>query len=132
MDNKRDAQTFEVEISIENNTLVVGANGGNVVGAPGDRIIWRSAPGGPPFSLQFFQLAAEPTAQASNDDACSEIDVSTLPSWPFSRPDEFPDEPVTFFEAVLEGKSTPATMPFKYYVTVGNLRLDPIVIIDKK
>jgi hypothetical protein len=130
MDNKRDAQTFEVEISIQNNTLVVGANGGNVVGAPRDRIIWRSAPGGPPFSLQFFQLASEATVQASNDDACIEIDVSTLPSWPFSRPDKFPDEPVTFFEAVLEGKSTPAT-PFKYYVTVGNLRLDPIVIIDK-
>jgi len=34
---------------------------------------------------------------------------------------------------VLGGKSTPATpaTPFKYYVTVGNLRLDPIVIIDK-
>jgi hypothetical protein len=31
---------------------------------------------------------------------------------------------------VLAGKSVPAT-PFKYYVTVGNLRLDPIVIIDK-
>jgi len=121
--------TFEVEISINNNTLVVGANGGNVVGAPGDRIIWRSAPGGPPFLLQFFQLGSEPTARAK-DDACIEIDVSKLPSWPFSWPKEFPDEPVTFFEAVLEGKSTPAT-PFKYYVTVGNLRLDPIVIIDK-
>ncbi|HEX4677267.1 MAG TPA: hypothetical protein VH209_18145 [Steroidobacteraceae bacterium] len=130
MDNKRDAQTFIVEISVQNNTLVVGANGGNVVGAPGDLIIWRSAEGGPRFSLEFFQLGSEPTAQAMNDDACIEIDVSALPSWPFSRPDKFPDEPVTKFEAVLEGKSTPAT-PFKYYVTVGNLRLDPIVIIDK-
>jgi hypothetical protein len=130
MDNKLDAQTFEVEISIQNNTLVVGANGGNVVGAPGDRIIWRSAPEGPPFSLEFFQLGSEPTVQASKDDDCIETDVAALPSWPFSRPKEFPGEPVRLFEAVLGGKSTPAT-PFKYYVTVGNLRLDPIVIIDK-
>ena len=130
MDIKRDAQTFEVEISVNNNTLVVGANGGNVVGAPGDRIIWRSAQGGPPFSLEFFQLGAEPSLRASKDDACIETDVATLSSWPFSWPKEFPGEPVSFFEAVLEGKSIPAT-PFKYYVTVGNLRLDPIVIIDK-
>jgi hypothetical protein len=131
MDIKRGAQTFTVEISIKNNTLVVGTNGGNVVGAPGDRIIWRSAPGGPPFSLEFFQLGAEePSVQADKDDACIETDVSTLPSWPFSHPKHFPREPVREFEAVLEGKSVPAT-PFKYYVTVGNLRLDPIVIIDK-
>jgi hypothetical protein len=130
MDIKREAQTFTVEISVNNNTLVVGANGGNVVGAPGDRIIWRSAPGGPPFSLEFFQLGAEPSVPANKHDTSIKTDVPALPSWPFSHPKHFPREPVREFEAVLEGKSVPAT-PFKYYVTVGNLRLDPIVIIDK-
>jgi hypothetical protein len=131
MDNKREPQTFEVEISVKHNTLVVGTNGGNVVGAPGDRIIWRSAKEGPRFSLEFFQLGAEAPKQDAPRDAIGiKTDVSTLPSWPFSHPKHFPREPVHEFEAVLEGKSVPAT-PFKYYVTVGNLRLDPIVIIDK-
>jgi hypothetical protein len=131
MDNERKPQTFEVEISVKNNTLVVGANGGNVVGAPGDRIIWRSAQGSPRFSLEFFQLGAEEPKRDTPEGAIGiKTDVSTLPSWPFSHPKHFPHEPVPVFEAVLEGKSVPAT-PFKYYVTVGNLRLDPIVIIDK-
>jgi hypothetical protein len=132
--NKREAASiFEVDISIQNNTLVVGMNGGNVVALPGDRVLWRTAQDAPQFTLEFFQVASEPTVQDRKDDADIHIDVARLPRWPFSEPPPPPGGvvgPTRAFAGVLSGGGQPPTT-FKYYVTVGNLRLDPIVIIDK-
>jgi hypothetical protein len=125
------AVSFEVDITIQANTLLVGTTGGNVLGKPGDRVLWRTDPAGPPFTLEFFQIASEPSV-AETDDACIEIDVAGLPRWPFTEPAEPKGGvigPTHQFVGIL-GDNEETT--FKYYVTVGNLRLDPIIIIDRK
>ena len=122
-------QVTEIEISIQNNTLVVGVNGGNVTGGPGDTVIWRAGEGVREFTLQFFQLAAEPAANSE----CECIEVADLSRWPFSEPPMPPNAtvgPTRLFRGTLAGKATPATA-FKYMVTAGNLQLDPIIIIDR-
>ncbi len=129
--NRREARTFEVDITVQNNTLVVGMNGGNITAAPGDRVLWRTAPGGTPFTLEFFQLASEPSL-ARKDHARVNIDVAALPRWPFADPPEPPGGvvgPTDTFVGVLSEKIAPYSA-FLYYVTVGNLRLDPILIWD--
>jgi hypothetical protein len=133
--DERDAEpTFTVDISIENNTLVVGENGGNVVGAPENIVVWRTGPDEPMFTLEFFQLIAEPTTAARKDKSCGHTDVAAQPHWPFSYPPNPPPggvtEPARKFVGVLKGPGEPATS-FKYYVTVDNLRLDPIIIVDR-
>jgi hypothetical protein len=125
---EQEPSVFEIDVSVQNNTLIVGANGGNITGAPGDMVIWNAGIGVPAFTLQFYQLAAE---AAANDES-NEIDVSSLPRWPFAEPPP-PNAiigPVRTFTGTLSGRATPATA-FKYTVTVGNLRLDPIVILDR-
>jgi hypothetical protein len=60
--------------------------------------------------------------------------TSALTRWPFSYPPNPPTSGVTAptrkFVGVLKGPGVPATS-FKYYVTVGNLTLDPIIIVDR-
>ena len=122
--------TYEIDITVENNTLVVGMNGGNIVAAPRDRVVWRIAPGGTPFTLEFFQLAAEPSLEERKDDACVNIDVAALERWPFAEPPRPPKGgivgPTHEFVGILSDEITSGA--FLYYVTVGNLRLDPILI----
>jgi hypothetical protein len=125
------AVSFEVDITIQANTLLVGTTGGNVLGKAGDRVLWRTDPAGPPFTLEFFQVAAEPSVEET-DDACIEIDVAGLPRWPFAEPEEPKGGvigPTHQFIGILDDNEETT---FKYYVTVGNLRLDPIIIIDRK
>ena len=124
----QETASVEVEISVQNNTLIVGVNGGNITGAPGETILWRAGHGAKAFTLQFFQLAAEPSAKNPS----GRTDVVALPRWPFVEPPP-PNGlvgPTHFFRGTLSGKAEPATA-FKYYVNVGNLQLDPIVIIDR-
>jgi hypothetical protein len=58
--------------------------------------------------------------------------VSALPHSPFVEP--LPTGPHNRFVGTLkeEARNTPASQypAYKYYVTVGNLRLDPIIIVD--
>jgi hypothetical protein len=122
---------FEIDITAQHNTLVIGMNGGNIVAAPRDRVLWRTAHGGRPFTLEFFQLAAEPSQAARKDDACVKIDVAALSRWPFAEPSEPPPGgivgPTHEFVGVLSDKID-SSRAFVYYVTVGNLRVDPIII----
>ena len=127
---RRPPMTFEIDITVQNNTLVIGMNGGNIVAQAGDRVVWRTA--GKPFTLEFFQLASEPSHQARKDNAGIKIDVSALSRWPFAEPPEPPNGivgPTHEFVGVLSDKIAPSSA-FMYYVTVGNLRLDPIIIWD--
>jgi hypothetical protein len=133
-EKERDPEsTYAVDISIQHNTLVVGANGGNIVGAPEDQVRWRTGMDQPPFTLEFFRVASEPTVAASKDGG-DEIDVAALPRWPFSDPPQQPPNgvigPTREFVGTLKGPGNPATS-YKYYVTVQNLRLDPIIIVDR-
>ena len=112
-----------IVIDVQSNTLICGANGGNAYLSPGDRIRWKSADRRLPFTLEFFRLGLEA------DGEC--IEVSSLDRWPFADPPE-PKRgivgPTTEFKATLKKKGGAA---FKYTVTVGNLRLDPIIIVDR-
>lgn len=128
MSVNKTGRVIEIEISVLNNTLVVGVNGGNVTGEPGDRVVWLAGDGVEEFTLQFFRLVPEPTA---NED-CDEIAVADQPHWPFSqdRPRNGIVGPTDEFEGTLMGESKPAS-GFKYCVTAGNLQLDPVVIIDR-
>jgi hypothetical protein len=121
-------RVFEVIISIQNNALVVGVNGGNVTGAPNDKIIWRAGAGVNTFTLQFFQLGAEP---AANEEHKRTV-VRDLFPWPFKGepPRGGIVGPTESFEGTLTGNSVPARA-FKYAITVGNLNLDPVVIVDR-
>jgi hypothetical protein len=119
---------IEIDIYVQNNTLIVGVNGGNITGAPGDTVVWSAGEGVETFTLQFFRLAAEPAANVD----CDRIDVAKLSRWPFagSPPLNGVVGPVDNFAGVLSGSGQPATA-FKYTVSVGNLQLDPIVILDR-
>ncbi len=121
------AAHVEIDVSVHNNTLIVGVNGGNITGAPGETLLWRAADGTKAFTLQFHQLAAEPSTQAP----CA-TDVAQLSPWPFAEP--APPHgivgPTRAFRGTLTGKGQPATA-FKYSVAVGNLQVDPIVIVDR-
>jgi len=60
--------------------------------------------------------------------------VKDLPPWPFAG--DMPPGGIAnsnaegLFEGTLKGHSVPAT-GFKYSVVVGNLQLDPVVIVDR-
>jgi hypothetical protein len=81
------------------------------------------------FTLQFYRLAAEP---AAGHDHRGHVVVADLPRWPFEgeSPENDVVGPTERFQGVLLGEATPASA-FKYSVAVGNLQLDPIVIIDR-
>lgn len=121
-------RVFEVDISVQNNTLVVGLNGGNITGGRDDRVIWRAGHGVQTFTLQFFQLGAEPAANEER----RRIVVQDLLPWPFKGepPPGGIVGPTERFEGVLEKDSVEAKA-FKYTIVVGNLQLDPVVIVDR-
>jgi hypothetical protein len=58
--------------------------------------------------------------------------VASLPRWPFEGKEPPNDVvgPTERFEGTLLPNGKPA-IAFKYTVSVGNLSLDPIVIIDR-
>ena len=126
--NEHNTANVEIDVSVYNNTLIVGVNGGNITGAPGETILWRAAAGAKAFTLQFFQLAAEPNAKGRRE----HIDVTELPSWPFTEPPPANGivGPTRAFRGTLSAKAQPATA-FKYSVAVGNLQIDPILILDR-
>lgn len=124
---------FEMDITVQNNQIVVGTNGGNVNGKPLDVLKWRTPPGGQKFTLEFFQIAPEASVQARKEHAAEHIDVAELSRWPFCEPPEPAGGvvgPTNEFVGKLSG-AFPRPTGFKYYVTVGNLRLDPIIIVDE-
>lgn len=113
--------TTRIEVNVEQNTLQCGVNGGNAYLYPGDKIKWTSAKKNLRFTLEFFRLGLEEEGEP--------VDVSALDSWPFEDPPEPKGGvvgPTDEFKAVLSNEKGAV---FKYYVTVGNLRLDPILIV---
>src|SRR5437870_13858824 len=69
--------TIPIDISVLNNTLSVGANGGSARGYPGARILWRAVSQDVAFVLEFFQLAVE---------AQKPTDVREPKRWPVNEP----------------------------------------------
>jgi hypothetical protein len=116
-----DTNPVALEISLQNGSLLCGQAGGHIRGLPGVRVQWAS---NQDFTLEFFRLAEEPV---------SGVPVSQdSPRWPFSEPRlEDVKWPLQKFEGVLREDPSHCPSVYKYYITVGNLRLDPIVIIDR-
>jgi hypothetical protein len=116
-------KSIEIKIDVERNTLICGISGGNAYLPPGTTVEWQSAGRSGPFTLQFFRLGLE------NDS--NTTDVSGLDSWPFSEPAE-PKGGVTTPSHKFQGRlNADKAVAYKYCVTVGNMRLDPIIIVDK-
>ena len=110
----------KIKIDVERNALICGANGGNAYLAPGDKVKWVSARSDLRFTLEFFQLGLENS---------KEVEVAALHGWPFQDPPEPRGGvvgPTDEFKGTLLNENG---LVFKYYVTVGNLRLDPILIV---
>lgn len=108
-----------LEIRVQDGAILCGRTGGHVRGETGHRIQWTSDRD---FTLEFFRLAEEP------EEGCA-ADPEGLGGWPFSEPARPQDVkwPLKQFAGVLnDGYGA-----YKYYITVGNLRLDPIIIIDR-
>jgi len=116
-----DTKPVVLLISVENGTVLCGEVGGHIRGKPGVRVQWASDQ---EFTLEFFRLAEE-TADG--------VPVSQdSPKWPFSEPRlEDVKWPLQKFEGVLREDPSHSPSVYKYYITLGNLRLDPIVIIDR-
>jgi hypothetical protein len=111
-----------IGIQVVNNTIVCGRVGGHALLKAGGEIIWESLDDRP-FSLDFFRIPVE-----NDPDLGPAVD---LDSWPFAEPRE-PDpkltQNVTAFRGILKNEKLVA---YKYYVTIGNLRLDPVIIVDE-
>jgi hypothetical protein len=119
----RPPQTTRINVDVSNNTIICGANGGNVSGYSEDEIVWFSTDRRNAWTLQFVPLGLE------NEGA----PLQELSTWPFIEP-EPPGGLVaatTEFRGKLREFRQDAA-PFKYTLTIGNLRLDPIVIVVSK
>jgi hypothetical protein len=119
---------IEISVDVRNNTVVCGVNGGNVLGSAGTQVVWRAENDSLEFTLEFFRLAAEPQRDTPAD--CKSLDVRRLPRWPFKEPEPKLGIVGPTREFAGTFKEDTDLRAYKYYVTVENLRLDPIVIVD--
>lgn len=116
-----------IKIDVQRNTLLCGVNGGNAYLEPGDKVKWTSASRDLTFTLEFFQLGLEEAEKDYKEGR--PLDVRALPNWPFDDPPEPKGGvwgPTNEFTGTIAQKKG---LAFKYYVTIGNLRLDPILIV---
>jgi hypothetical protein len=112
--------TTEIDIDVKNNTVIVGQNGGNVRGKSSDRFVWNSASS--QFKLRFHPLGVEGAPA-----------ILELPDWPFDeeQPASGIVGPTKKFVGTLSDRNAPGGA-YKYSISVGNLIVDPIIIVDKK
>lgn len=106
-----------LKIRVDSGSVLCGTVGGNADLKGGQRLEWVSDQ---PFTLEFFRTPYE------GDEECDPV---KLDGWPFSDPGRARDVswPVKSFAGVLK----PGFALYKYSITVGNLRLDPIIIVDR-
>ncbi len=110
--------TIDIDISVERNTIICGRNGGHVRACEGTRIVWRS---GNEFTVQFSPFAVENPGTP---------DLTNLPAWPFEENPADLRKPQIMHQATL--LPDVPLVGYKYTLTLGNLTLDPIIIVDKK
>jgi hypothetical protein len=109
-----------IQIDVQNGTVTCGASGGHVRVPHGTQITWTSKGADKKFQLEFVQLGLE-SADAARE----------LVHWPFEEPMGKPS-PTNSFVGTLKKIGQEGHAPvYKYSVRVGNLLLDPIIIIDK-
>lgn len=116
-------QTIRIAVDVQNNTIICGTNGGNVSGCTDDRIVWLSGDPRLKWTLQFFPLGLE------NDRATP---LAQLSAWPFREREPAGGIVPATSEFAGTLRDFDAAGGFKYTITVGNLSLDPIIIVDSK
>jgi hypothetical protein len=110
-----------IQIDVRNGTVTCGASGGHVRVPHGSQITWTSKGADKKFELEFFQLGLE-SADATRE----------LVHWPFEEPQGSKSGPTNTFVGTLKKIGNEGHAPvYKYNVRVGDLLLDPIIIIDK-
>ena len=106
-----------LKIRVDSGSVLCGTVGGNADLKGAQKVEWVSEL---PFTLEFFRTPYE------DDRECDPVELN---GWPFADPQRAQDVrwPVKSFAGVLkEGFAL-----YKYSITVGNLRLDPIIIVDR-
>jgi hypothetical protein len=117
-----------IKIDVKDGKITCGANGGHIRVPHGTAITWTSEGTGQTFELEFSQLEVETAATAS-----------ALLHWPFDKPAAAKPGPTDSFTGTLRklppaaGHALAAGHPpiYKYSVRVGDLLLDPIIIVDR-
>jgi hypothetical protein len=111
-----------IQIDVQDGKVTCGKNGGHVRVPHGTAITWTSQGTGKKFVLEFSQLGVETAATARE-----------LEDWPFDKPAGPETAPTDTFTGTL--KKLPQTAGhapvYKYNVRVGELLLDPIIIVDR-
>ncbi len=110
-----------IKIDVKNGVVTCGANGGHVRVCHGTKITWTSDGDDKKFKLEFFPMELESGTP------------SPLEHWPFKESADSQPSPANTFVATLRDVGDSDHVPvYKYNVRVGDLLLDPILIIDRK
>lgn len=108
-----------IKINVRDGQVTCGSNGGHVRVRHGSVVTWKSTGKDKKFELEFFQLGVEAGSAAAE-----------LDHWPFKE--KRPAAPTNTFVGTLKKLAPNEAAPvYKYYVKVGKLVLDPIVIVDR-
>jgi hypothetical protein len=110
-----------IQIDVKDGEVSCGENGGHIRVPHGTVITWTSTDAAEKFVLEFEQLGIQPTTAGR-----------TLDHWPFDDPSGPRSEPANTFKGTLKKLTSDAHTPvYKYNVRVGDLLLDPIIIVDR-
>ena len=111
-----------IKIDVQNGKVTCGKNGGHIRVPHGTAIKWTSEGTGKKFVLEFSQLGVETAATARK-----------LEHWPFAKPEGPESAPTNSFTGTLKAlPQGPGHAPvYKYNVRIGDLLLDPIIIVDR-
>jgi hypothetical protein len=111
-----------IHIDVKDGKVVCGTNGGHVRVPHGTAITWTSKDKDQKFELEFFQLGVETAGVAQE-----------LEHWPFESPAAPPTGRKSEFTGTLRKLPSIAghAPVYKYNVRVGDLLLDPIIIVDR-
>ena len=108
-----------IKIDVRDGRITCGTSGGHIRVPHESVITWKSTGEDKKFELEFFQLGTE-TADAAGE----------LEHWPFQE--TRPSGPTNTFVGTLKKLAANDWAPvYKYTVKVGNLVLDPIIIVDR-
>lgn len=110
-----------IQIDVVGGKVTCGKSGGHVRAPHGTAITWTSNGPDKKFELEFEQLGMEAVGSSQ-----------LLQHWPFSEPATPPTKPTNSFTGTLRKLASEGVVPvYKYNVKVGDLVLDPIIIVDR-
>jgi hypothetical protein len=110
-----------IQIDVQNSKVTCGKSGGHIRVPHGTAITWTSNGSDKKFELEFLQLGVE-AADSPQE----------LQHWPFEEPAGRASTPTNSFTGTLRKLRPEGAVPvYKYTVKVGDLVLDPIIIVDR-